>query len=52
MQIDNEPPKKPVSYYGKKTYTINPLIAKTVPPAKKNPEYCYEDIKEDKGHKT
>jgi len=49
MQTDNEPQKEPVSYYGKKIYFINPLIAKTVPPAKKNPEYCNENIEEDKG---
>ena len=49
MQIDNEPPKQPVSYYGKKTYTINPLIAKSIIPTKKDPEYWDEIIKKDKG---
>ncbi len=47
METDNELPKQPISYYGKKIYFINPLIAKRATPPKKEPEKLYEDIVED-----
>ena len=47
MQTDNDTPKRPVSFYGKKIYYINPLLAKKVVPAKKAPEYASEEIEED-----
>ncbi len=48
MQTDKNPPAPPVSYYGKKIYYINPLIVEEEAPAKKEPEYRYEDIEGDK----
>jgi len=46
MQTDSEPTKKHVSYYGKKIYFINPLIAQKLAIAEKVPECLYEDIDE------
>jgi len=45
---NNNPPKEPIIFYGKKVYILNPLIA-TKEPIKKEPEYWYEDIEEDTG---
>lgn len=48
MDKDNELPKNTIIYYGKKTYYINPLIAKRAPPPKKEPEDLYENVEDDK----
>jgi len=48
MLTDKNPPTPAVSYYGKKIYYLNPLIVEEVAPAKKEPEYQYEDIEDDK----
>ncbi len=48
MNADDETPKRSVSFYGKKIYYINPLIAKKAPPTKKEPEQRYDDVEEDK----
>ena len=45
--LNNSPQKEPVIFYGKKVYILNPLIARKEP-IKKEPEYRYEDIEEDK----
>ena len=44
---DDDTPKHPVSFYGKKVYYINPLIAKKALPTKKEPEQRYEDVEKD-----
>jgi len=49
MSADNDLPKRPVSYYGKKLYYINHpriLIAQKALPQKKEPKYTDEDIEE------
>ena len=46
MQTDNDSHKQPVSYYGKKIYYINPLIAKKADKAKKEPDYSTENVEE------
>jgi hypothetical protein len=48
MQIEHSE-NHPVSYYGKKVYYFNPLIARKETTAKNEPSYLYEDTEDDKG---
>ena len=48
MNTDKDTAKPTVTYYGKKVYYMNPLIAKKPTTVQKQPKYMYEDIEEDK----
>jgi hypothetical protein len=48
METDNNSPERPIVYYGKKVYYINPLIAKKVVPPKKEPDYRKETVEDDR----
>ena len=37
--MENDDKKKATNYYGKKTYVLNPLIARKKPPTGKVPDY-------------
>ena len=47
MAFEKNTAKPTVTYYGKKVYYMNPLIAKKPTTLQKQPKYYYEDIDED-----